>query len=30
MKIYRVTQESVGPPTFVFYCNNPALDALLL
>ena len=25
MKIYRVTQESVGPPTFVFYCNNPHL-----
>jgi len=23
MKIYRVKQESVGPPTFVFYCNNP-------
>ena len=23
LKIYRVKQESVGPPTFVFYCNNP-------
>ena len=25
MKIYRVKQESVGPPTFVFFCNNPHL-----
>jgi len=25
MKIYRSTQESIGPPTFVFYCNNPHL-----
>ena len=25
LKIYRVKQESVGPPTFVFYCNNPSL-----
>ena len=25
LKIYRVKQESVGPPTFVFYCNNPHL-----
>jgi GTP-binding protein len=25
MKIYRVKQEKVGPPTFVFYCNNPSL-----
>jgi GTP-binding protein len=25
MKIYRVRQESVGPPTFYFYCNNPDL-----
>ncbi|MDA1061701.1 MAG: ribosome biogenesis GTPase Der [Chloroflexi bacterium] len=25
LKIYRVKQESVGPPTFVFYCNNPGL-----
>ena len=25
MKIYRVKQESSGPPTFVFYCNNPML-----
>ena len=23
LKIYRVKQEAVGPPTFVFYCNNP-------
>lgn len=23
LKIYRVKQESVSPPTFVFYCNNP-------
>ncbi len=23
LKIYRVKQESVGPPSFVFYCNNP-------
>jgi GTPase len=23
LKIYRVKQESVGPPCFVFYCNNP-------
>lgn len=25
MKIYRVKQESIAPPTFVFYCNNPGL-----
>ena len=25
LKIYRVKQESAGPPTFVFYCNNPSL-----
>ena len=25
MKIYRVKQESTGPPTFVFFCNNPNL-----
>ena len=25
MKIYRVKQETSGPPTFVFYCNNPML-----
>jgi len=25
LKIYRVKQESVGPPTFVFYCNNPGM-----
>lgn len=25
LKIYRVKQESVAPPTFVFYCNNPSL-----
>ena len=25
MKIYRVSQESVGPPSFVFVCNNPDL-----
>jgi GTP-binding protein len=25
MKIYGVKQESVGPPTFVFSCNNPGL-----
>ena len=25
LKIYRVKQEAVGPPTFVFYCNNPSL-----
>ena len=24
LKIYRVKQEAVGPPTFVFYCNNPS------
>ena len=24
LKIYRVKQESVGPPSFVFYCNNPS------
>ena len=23
LRIYRVKQEAVGPPTFVFYCNNP-------
>ena len=23
LKLYRVKQEAVGPPTFVFYCNNP-------
>ena len=23
LKIYRVKQEAVGPPSFVFYCNNP-------
>ncbi len=23
LKIYRVKQEAVGPPVFVFYCNNP-------
>ena len=23
LKLYRVKQESVGPPVFVFYCNNP-------
>ena len=23
LKIYRVKQEGVGPPSFVFYCNNP-------
>ena len=23
LKIYRVKQESVGPPCYVFYCNNP-------
>ncbi len=23
LKIYRVKQEAVGPPTFVFDCNNP-------
>lgn len=25
LKIYRVKQESIAPPTFVFYCNNPSL-----
>ena len=25
MKIYRSKQESSGPPSFVFYCNNPTL-----
>jgi GTP-binding protein len=25
LKVYRVKQESVGPPTFVFQCNNPTL-----
>jgi hypothetical protein len=24
LKIYRVKQEAVGPPSFVFYCNNPS------
>ena len=24
LKIYRVKQESVAPPTFIFYCNNPS------
>jgi hypothetical protein len=23
LKIYRVKQEGVGPPHFVFYCNSP-------
>ena len=23
LKLYRVKQEGVAPPTFVFYCNNP-------
>jgi len=23
LKIYRVKQEAVGPPSFVFYCNSP-------
>jgi GTP-binding protein len=23
LKLYRVKQEGVGPPSFVFYCNNP-------
>jgi GTP-binding protein len=23
LKIYRVKQEGVGPPSFIFYCNNP-------
>ena len=25
LKLYRITQESTEPPTFVFYCNNPDL-----
>jgi predicted GTPase len=23
LKLYRVKQEAVAPPSFVFYCNNP-------
>ena len=25
LKIYRCKQESTGPPSFIFYCNNPTL-----
>jgi GTP-binding protein len=25
LKIYRCKQESTGPPSFIFYCNNPSL-----